>query len=75
MKRKKSSSIISHRIDLDKEDQGLTFDGVLMAAGIFDEIKTDRLPIKWDLVSRMASQDQLIHVFQKYIRGFDHVEL
>ena len=75
MKRKKSSSIISHRIDLDKEDQGLTFDGVLMAAGIFDEIKTERLPIKWDLVSRMASQDQLIHVFAKYIRGFDHVEL
>lgn len=74
-KKRNSSTRINQRLDLDREDQNLTLDGVLMSAGIYESINIDPVYIKWDLVARMASQDEVIHVFAKFLRGFEILEL
>ena len=74
-KKRASSTRMTQRLDLDRDDQNLTLDGVLMSAGIFAQIDQDPVHIKWDLVSRMAAQDEVIHIFAKFIRGFEILEL
>ena len=74
-KKKKSKGLISQRLDFDRDDQNLTLDGVMMSAGLFAQINQDPVHIKWDLVSRMAAQDEIIHVFAKFLRGFEIMEL
>lgn len=44
-------------------------------SGPFAQINQDPVHIKWDLVSRMAAQDEIIHVFAKFLRGFEIMEL
>lgn len=74
-KKRGSHTRITQRLDLDRDDQNLTLDGVMMSAGIFASINQDPIHIKWDLVSQMAAQDEVIHVFAKFLRGFEILEL
>lgn len=60
---------------VDADDGELEIDYVLGANGVFSELVTDRIEIKWDLVARMASQDDKIHALAKYIRGISLEEM
>lgn len=76
-KKRNSSFKIHSRIDFDRdnEDQNIDFDTILLNAGYFYTIEEDFVNINWKLVSCMAAQDEIIHVFAKYIRGFKINEL
>lgn len=74
-KKRSAHTRITKRIDFERDDQNLTLDGVLLSAGIFSSINQDPIYINWDLVARMSAQDEVIHIFAKFIRGFEILEL
>lgn len=57
------------------DDESIDIDHVLGQAGIFNQLDFDQVNIRWDLVAKMASQDELLHVFAKWLRGFNLEEI
>jgi hypothetical protein len=63
------------RLNFEQDDKKLTLDSVMVAAGLFSAVNEDKIDINWHLVSCMAAQDEIIHVFAKYIIGFEVADL
>ena len=59
----------------DEEDELLDIDFILGGFGVFSEQTSTSKNIKWDLVARMASVDDVIHIFAKYLLGFKIEEI
>ena len=65
----------------DDEDEDSDMDAVLGRHGVTsdnstsNEVEKGEVVINWDLVSRMATIDSHIHIFAKYLRGFQLEEL
>lgn len=57
------------------EGEAQTLDQFLANNGVTASFQLQEIKINWDLVSRMASQDETIHVFAKFLRGFEIQEL
>lgn len=57
------------------DNEEIDIDHVLGANGIFSSIDFDIVAIDWNLVAKMASSDEALHVFAKYLRGFTIEEL
>ncbi len=72
---------IKERISLHNTNQGgrdgddLSLDQAMGQYGVFNEIDLDRVKINWDLVARMASQDECLHAFAKSLRGITLEEM
>lgn len=65
-----SRVIMNFNLNQDDKD----FDSYLSDLGIFSK-DPDEILINWDLVSRMATDDESIHIFAKWIRGFEINEM
>lgn len=72
---KRKSFKMHSRMDFEREDQNLSLDSVMVASGLFASIDELKIDINWSLVSCMAAQDEIIHVFAKYLIGFEVVDL
>ncbi len=73
--KKNNNFKLNSRMDFSREDQNITLDSVMMNVGLFSAIEEDSIKIKWDLLACMAAQDENLHVFAKYLRGFEIAEL
>jgi len=73
--KKKTPVRIFQRMDFDREDQNISMDSVMLEAGLFAFIDEHQIKINWDLVARMSSIDQFIHIFAKFCRGFEIMEI
>lgn len=60
---------IRDRVEIVSEDQDVDIDHVLGSNGVSSLMTFDRININWDLVARMASQDEALHAFALHIRG------
>jgi DNA-directed RNA polymerase specialized sigma24 family protein len=61
---------IRERLELTNyEDDDVDIDSILGQNGVFKELDIDELEIKWDLLARMASTDENLHAFAKYLKG------
>lgn len=74
-KKKKST-----RVHMESDGERCSLDNLLNSEEaiknqLFNLIDEDRINIRWDIVEIMAAQDQIIHVFAKFLRGFSHIEL
>ncbi len=75
---KKKTPKLSKRVqpsDTDDESPELQLDRIAGAHGIFSELDPDKIEIKWHLLARMASQDEHLHAFAKYLRGLSVEEM
>lgn len=50
-------------------------ESVLGRSGVFSETEIDSINIRWELVARLASRDEELHAFAKWIRGHDFEEM
>lgn len=68
---------MKNRVFLSNSDdtETLDIDYVLGQAGIFNELDIDRLNIRWPLIAQMASQDDELLAFAKWLKGFNLDEL
>jgi RNA polymerase sigma factor (sigma-70 family) len=57
------------------DDDSLDIDTVLGASGVFSTFDIDRINIRWNIVAKLASTDEKIHVFAKWLRGFNLDEM
>lgn len=57
------------------EGEPQSIDQFLANCGVTANFEIQEIKINWELVSRMASQDETIHVFAKFLRGFEIQEL
>ncbi len=58
------------RIFLSNTDgESIDIDTVLGQSGIYNEMDLNRINIKWDLVARLASENDNLHVFAKWLKG------
>lgn len=62
---------IRERVFMVSSEDGddLDLDQVLGSNGVFKSLKEKPVSIRWDLVARMSSQDECLHVFAKHLRG------
>lgn len=60
---------------VDQEDGEVDVDFVLGAHGVFSEMDSNRSKIRWDLVARMASQDECIHALAKFLLDYGALEM
>jgi len=60
---------------VNSDDDSLDIDVVLGASGVFSTFDIDRINIRWNIVAKMASTDEKIHVFAKWLRGFNLDEM
>jgi len=61
---------LQSRVPLTSSDgEDICIDQIVGQNGIFDELNVDRIEIDWDLVAKLASQDECLHAFAKNLRG------
>ncbi len=51
------------------DNEDLSVDQIVGQQGIFNQFDMDKVEINWELVSRLASQDECLHAFAKSLRG------
>lgn len=61
---------IRDRVSLEFDGESIDIDQIIGAHGVFSEMKFDEVQIRWELVARMASQDEVLHAFAKSLLGY-----
>jgi RNA polymerase sigma factor (sigma-70 family) len=57
------------------DGEDMAIDQVLGQCGIFNQLDIEKLNIQWRLVAKLASQDDRLHAFAKWLLGFNLEEI
>ena len=79
-KKKKSARVpkLTQRVEVvtkGGKDEDVSVERALGQNGVFSEINLDRITIRWDLLARLASNDDHLHAFAKYLKGMTIEEM
>lgn len=73
----KNSHKINRRVTTysETDDVESDIDSILGQNGLFSEILTDKVNIKWEIVAHLSAKDNELHAFAKYILGISIEEM
>lgn len=60
---------------VNSDDEDMSVDQIAGHYGVFDKLDLNKIRINWELVARLASQDECLHAFAKSLRGITLEEM